>query len=126
VEKDYSLKYLSSPANIAEVTRPGMGSPDTDQDFVIEPTEVPTGAGTVTAIKIKSSDTVHYYVEGRAVVAGKISDQGITNQRVVVIQAIDTLPSSILPQRNVTLLTAHSSLRPRKTLDSGSDREKLV
>jgi hypothetical protein len=103
-----------------------MGSPDTDQDFVIEPTEVPTGAGTVTAIKIKSSDTVHYYVEGRAVVAGKISDQGITNQRVVVIQAIDTLPSSILPQRNVTLLTAHSSLRPRKTLDLGSDREKLV
>jgi hypothetical protein len=106
-EKDYGLHYLSSPANIAELTRPPPGSSDTDQDFVIEPTEVPTAAGAVTAIKIKSSDTVHYYVEGRAVIAGKVSDQGITKQLgVIVIQAIDTLPSSILPQRNATLLTA--------------------
>ncbi len=112
-EKDYSLHYLASPANVVEVTRPAPGSPDLDQDFIIEPTEVAdTFASRLTAIKIKSSDTVHYYVEGRAIVAGKQSDQNITDQRVVVIEGIDTLPSSILPQRNVTLLTTLASGDP--------------
>ncbi|MFZ1221014.1 MAG: hypothetical protein WAO00_17100, partial [Chthoniobacterales bacterium] len=119
-EKDLSLHYLKPPDkppdnlacdmppfdNLACVTRPPLGSPDTDRDFVIQPTEVAPGAGQITTIRIKSSDTVHYYVEGRAIIGGKKSDQTITDQRVVVIQAIDVLPSSILPQRNATLLTA--------------------
>ncbi len=109
-EKDYLLHYFSAPANVIEVTRPAPGGSDTDQDFIIEPTEVAdTFADRLTAIKIKSSDTVHYYVEGRTVIAGNQSDQGIADRRLVVIQAIDTLPSSILPQRNVTLLTTLAS-----------------
>lgn len=109
-EKDYLLHYFATPANEIEVTRPAPGSSDTDQDFIVEPTEVAdTFANRLTAIKIKSSDTVHYYVEGRTVLAGNRSDQNITDRRIVVLQAIDTLPASILPQRNVTLLTTLSA-----------------
>jgi hypothetical protein len=69
--KDYGLPYLTSPANVLEVTRPPLGTGDTDHDVVIHPTEVAdTFANRVTAIRIESSDKVHYYVEGRAVIAG--------------------------------------------------------
>jgi len=112
-EKDYALHYLPSPASAIELTRPAPGSGDLDQDFIIEPAEVAdTFASRVTAIKVKSSDTVHYYIEGRTVIAGNVSDQGIADRRVVVIQAIDVLPSSILPQRNATLLTTLASGDP--------------
>lgn len=105
-EKDSLLHYLSTPANVVEVTRPALGAGDADYDFVIEPTEIAdTFANRLTAIKIKSSDSVHYYVEGRTTIAGNRSDQDITDRRVVITQAIDTLPASILPQRNVTLLS---------------------
>lgn len=121
-EKDYGLHYLASPANVVEVLRPPLGSADTDQDFVLEPTEAEdTFPARLTAIKIKSSDTVHYYVEGRAVIAGRQSDQGITDRRVVVIQAIDTLPASILPQRNATLLTALAAGAPAYQPEPGGN-----
>jgi hypothetical protein len=111
-EKDYGFHYLASPGSLIEVTRPAAGAADADYDFVLQPTELSNPPGTLTTIRIKSSDTVHYYVEGRAAIAGKTSDQAITDRRVVVIQAIDVLPASILPQRNATLLTALAAGTP--------------
>ncbi|HEV2803321.1 MAG TPA: hypothetical protein VGW57_00185 [Chthoniobacterales bacterium] len=120
-EKDYGLHYLASPANLANVERPVLGAGDKDLDFVIEPTEVATAPGAVTAVKIKSSDTVHYYIEGRARIAGRQSDQAITDQQVVIIQAIDVLPASILPQRNATLLSALSAGAPTYQPEPGGN-----
>lgn len=120
--KDYMLHYLGTPANAVEVTRPAPGTGDADYDFILEPTEVAdTFPDRLTAIKVKSSDRVHYYVEGRAVVAGRQSDQGIMDRRVVVTQAIDVLPASILPQRNVTLLTELTAGAPTYQPEPGGN-----
>jgi hypothetical protein len=106
-EKDFLLHYLANPANVVEITRPIPGNPDLDQDFIINPTEVnDTFSNRVAAVKIRASDTVHYYIEGRRHIAGGTSDQNTPNQNILITEAIDVLPMGIIPRRNVKLLTS--------------------
>ena len=110
-EKDFLLKYLVNPANVLQLVRPAPGNPDLDQNFKIHPTEIAdTFADRQTALKIKASDTVHYYIEGRRYIAGNTSDQLTPNQNIVITETIDVLPMGIIPRRNVRLL---------KTLNAG-------
>lgn len=112
-DKDFLLHYLAGPANVVELTRPTPGNPDLDQDFIIQPTEIEdTFANRLTAVKIKASDTVHYYVEGRRHIMGNTSDQATPNQNILITETIDSLPVGIIPRRNVKLLTALNSGAP--------------
>lgn len=104
-EKDFLLHHIVNPANVLRLIRPAPGNPDLDQDFIIHPTEIAdTFADRQTALKIKASDTVHYYIEGRRHIAGNTSDQATPNQNIVITEAIDVLPMGIIPRRNVRLL----------------------
>jgi len=121
-EKDFLLHYLANPSNVVELTRPAPGGPDLDQDFVIHPTELAdTFAGQVTAVKVKSSDTVHYYVEGRRHVAAGASDQNTPPQHIIVDEGIDVLPMGIIPRRNVKLLTTLNAGDPAFQPEPGAN-----
>jgi len=100
-EKDYVLTYIAVPDNVQEVLRPAPGSVDYDNTFHILPTELKdTDASALTTVKVKSSDSVHYYIEGRNKFADKISDEG-ANKHVVVLEAIDAWPPGIYPKRTL-------------------------
>jgi hypothetical protein len=123
-EKDFLLHYLANPANVVELFRPAPGSPDRDQDFIIHPTELADiFSNQVTAVKIKSSDTVHYYIEGRRHITGDTSDQNTPAQHVVIDEGIDVLPMGIIPKRNVKLLTVLNAGDPAFSPEPGGNVE---
>ena len=101
--KDYLLGYLANPANVLELRRPASGKPDFDQDFIIHPTEIAdTFPDRQTALKIKASDTIHYYIEGRrSRIAKNTSDQETPPENILITKAIDVLDVDIWPRRNV-------------------------
>jgi hypothetical protein len=117
--KDFRLEHIEAPGNVLELIRPAAGDSDTDEDYVIHPTELEENiANRYTALKIKSSDTVHYYIEGRDHIASQISDQNTPDQNIVITEAIDVLPMGIIPKRNVKLLTALDAGDPTFSPDS--------
>lgn len=100
-EKDFKLGWIETPANVKFLERPDPGMPDFDDTFLVVPTAVEElSSGTVTAIKIKSSESVHYYVEGRDAIAGNVSDTS-PNNFVVVMEAVDAWPPGIYPKRTL-------------------------
>jgi hypothetical protein len=101
-EKEYKLAWIDpDPANVKSLERPPAGSPDRNETFKVVPTaKQETAADTYTAIKIKSSDSVHYYVEGRDFFTGNVSDAS-ANNLVVVMEAVDAWPPGIYPKRNL-------------------------
>jgi len=105
-EKDYLLHYLANPANVLELRIPAPGEPAFEQDFIIHPAEIEDKfPDRLTALKIKASDTIYYYIEGRRrQIAGNTSDQEIPNQNILITEAINVSPMDILPRRNVRLL----------------------
>ena len=108
-EKEFKLGWISTPPNVKFLERPAPGAADFDMTYKVVPTAVEeTAADTYTAIKIKSSETVHYYVEGRDAIVGNVSDVTPDNS-VVVMEAVDSWPPGIYPKRNLNeqqLLTA--------------------
>jgi hypothetical protein len=114
-EKDYGLEWIVNPDNIKFLQRPAPGSPDLNVTYKILPTEVAdSAADTYTALKIKSSDTVHYYVEGRDKIGANVSDASAANH-VVVMEAVDSWPPGIYPKR---------TLNGQKVLASGDPAHK--
>lgn len=100
-EKDFKLAWIVDPGNVRLVERPDPGDPDFVQAFQVTPTAVPEmGAGTFAALKLESSDGVHYYVEGRNSVAGNVSD-ALATDHVVVMEAVDAWPPGIYPKRTL-------------------------
>ncbi len=100
-EKDHILTYILAPGNVRELLRPAPGSPDSNDTFQILPTELKdTYAAPLTTVKIKSSDSVHYYIEGRNKFTDKVSDVG-ASKYVVVMEAVDVWPPGIYPKRTL-------------------------
>ena len=100
-EKDYILAWITNPPNVKALSRPAVGSPDLNATYKVVPTAIEETAGdTYTAIKINSSASVNYYVEGRDAIAGNVSDAGANNQ-VVVMEAVDAWPPGLYPKRNL-------------------------
>jgi hypothetical protein len=100
-EKDHILTYILAPGNVQELLRPGPGSPDYNNTFQILPTALKdTYATPLTTVKIKSSESVHYYLEGRNKFADKVSDVG-ANKYVVIMEAVDAWPPGIYPERTL-------------------------
>lgn len=120
-EKDYKLAWIidldSDPSkdNLKFLKRPGPSDLDINQTFKVLPTAAKdTYTNVYTAIKIKSSDSVHYYVEGRDQFPGNVSDATATNH-VVVMEAVDAWPPGIYPKR---------TLNEQKVLASGDPAHK--
>jgi hypothetical protein len=100
-EKEFKLAWITDPANVKFLARPAPSDPDINQTFKLHPiAQEETAADTYTAIKIKSSDSVHYYVEGRDFYTGNVSDTA-ANNLVVVMEAVNAWPPGIYPKRNL-------------------------
>ena len=100
-EKDHILTYITAPGSVQELVRPSPGSADYSNTFSILPTElVDSSAGALTTVKVKSSDSVHYYIEGRHKFTDKVSDES-ANKYVVVMEAVDAWPPGIYPKRTL-------------------------
>lgn len=100
-EKEFKLGWIANPANVKFLQRPGPGMADFDQTFKLVPTAVEEiDTDLYTAIKIKSSESVHYYVEGRDAIVGNVSDVA-PNNNVVVMEAVDVWPPGIYPKRTL-------------------------
>ena len=120
-EKSFKLGWITNPATVKFLQRPGPGMADFDQTFKVVPTAVEeTAADTYTAIKIKSSESVYYYVEGRDAIAGNVSDATPANN-VVAMEAVDAWPPGIYPKRTLneqTVLTAGAATyKPDPTVE---------
>lgn len=114
-EKDYKLAWITNPDNVKFLERPAPGLPDLDQTFKVVPTATEeNSADTYTAIKIKSSESVNYYIEARDKIGGYVSDSS-ANNLVVVMEAVDAWPFDIYPKR---------TLNEQKELASGAPAHK--
>lgn len=120
-EKDFKLGWIDAADNIELLTRPAPGSSDFDDTFLVVPTAIEeTSASTRTALKIKSSDSVHYYVEGRDSIAGNVSDAS-SSQDVVVMEAVDAWPPGIYPKRTLNEQKVLNAGDPAHTVDPTVD-----
>jgi len=100
-EKEYKLNWIDNTQNVKYLERPPAGNPDLNETLKVLPTELEENAAdTYTAIKIKSSDTVHYYVEGRDHFTGNASDT-TANKIVVLMEAVNVWPLGIYPKRTL-------------------------
>ncbi len=102
-EKEYKLSWIDNTQNVRYLVRPPAGNPDLNETIKVLPTELEenaTDTDTYTAIKIKSSDTVHYYVEGRNFFAGNASDT-TADKIVVLMEAVNAWPPGIYPKRTL-------------------------
>lgn len=109
-EKDHGLAWIAAPASVKSLARPAPGSPDLDLTFKLTPTATPNTVGdTFAALRIESSASVDYYVEGRGAVGSNVSDAWARDD-VVLMEAVDAWPPGIYPKRN---------LNEEKVLDAG-------
>lgn len=120
-EKDYKLAWIAGPDHVKVVERPGPGQPDLDQTFKLAPTALDeSAADTYTALKIESSASVNYYVEGRDHIAGNISDIAASD-KVVAMEAVDAWPPGIYPKRTLNgqrvMSSGDPSHRPDATVE---------
>lgn len=89
-EKNFKLAWISPTDNVRSLERPPVGSPDLVETIKLYPTEKKdTIADAYTAIKIKATDTINYYVEGRTHFTGFASDTS-ASKIVVAMEAFDS------------------------------------
>lgn len=117
-EKEFKLAWISDPGNVKFLERPPAGSPDKNETVKVLPTaKEETAADTYTAVKIKSSDSVHYYVEGRDFFTGNVSDTS-PNNMLVVMEAVNAWPPGIYPKRNLNAQKELNAGDPAHSPDS--------